>query len=76
MVGGAGGVLTPTEMLKARSDALWCPSLTLMTMPESVPTSVSLGVPLSCPVVALNVAHAGLLLIEKLSALLDAETLG
>jgi len=63
-------------MLKAGSDALWCPSLTLMTMPEVEPTSVAPGVPLSSPVVALNAAHAGLLLIEKVSALLDAETLG
>jgi hypothetical protein len=75
MVGGAGGVSTPTEMAKAGSDTLWCPLLTLMTMPESEPTSAAPGVPLSCPVVALNVAHAGLWVTEKVR-LLVPETLG
>src|SRR5215469_13937764 len=72
MVGGAGGVLTPTEMAKARSDAVWCPSLVLITMPESEPTSVATGVPVSRPVFALNVAQDGLFVIEKVSGLPEA----
>jgi hypothetical protein len=35
------------------------PSLTLMTMFENVPTCVDVGVPDSCPVTLLNVAHTG-----------------
>ena len=77
MVGGAGGVSTPTEMEKAGSDAVWCPSFTLMTMPKSVPTSAALGVPTSWPVLALNVAQDGWFVIEKVSVLSEApEVLG
>ena len=77
MVGGAGGVSTPTEMAKAGSDAVWCPLFTLMTMPESEPTSAAPGVPTSWPVFALNVAQDGLFVIEKVSALSEApEVLG
>ena len=72
MAGGAGGVLTPTEMVKAGSDTLWYPSLALMTMPESEPTSVGPGVPVSRPVFALNVAQDGLFVIEKVSGLPEA----
>src|SRR5215469_1211180 len=72
MVGGAGGVSTPTEMAKEGSDALWCPLFTLMTMPESEPTSAAPGVPTSWPVFALNVAQEGLFVIEKVTALSEA----
>ena len=59
-------------MVKAASDALCCPSFTLMTMPESEPTSAVPGVPTSWPVFALNVAQDGLFVIAKLSALPEA----
>lgn len=50
---------------------------TLMTMPESEPTSAASGVPTSWPVFALNVAQDGLFVIEKVSAVLEApEVLG
>ena len=72
MVGGAGGVSTPTEMAKPGSDALSCPLFTLMTMPESEPTSAAPGVPTSWPVLVLKVAQDGLFVIEKVSALPEA----
>jgi hypothetical protein len=43
-------------------------SLTLITIPPYVPTSAATGVPLSWPVVTLNVAHDGLPVIAKVSA--------
>ena len=77
MVGAAGGVSTPTVIAKAGSDAACAPSVTLITMPASEPTSPARGVPVSWPVVELNVAQAGLLVMEKVSALLEVpETLG
>ena len=76
IVGGVGGVLTATVIAKAGSEAVCDPSLTLMTIPESLPTSAALGVPVSWPVAESNVAHAGLFVIEKVSALLDPEALG
>jgi hypothetical protein len=36
------------------------PSLTLIVMLEVVPTLAAVGVPLSCPVDVLKLAHAGL----------------
>jgi hypothetical protein len=56
-----------TVIAKAGSDADPDPSLTLITMPEVVPTLASAGVPLRLPVALLNVAHEGLPLIEKVS---------
>ena len=77
MVGGSGGVSTPTVISNAGSDAVCAPSLTLMTMPLSVPTSPAPGVPTSWPVSALKVAHAGLLVIAKVSPFPEApEALG
>ena len=77
MVGGVGGVWLPTVMSNAGS-AVVCPaSVTVMTTPESVPTSLAPGVPTSCPVALLNVAHEGLFVTEKVSPLPEAcETLG
>jgi hypothetical protein len=46
-------------MSNAGSEALCWPSLTEITMFESVPTSAAVGVPLNCPLAVLNVAHAG-----------------
>ena len=75
--GGAGGVSTETVMVNAGSDAAREPSLTLMTMSESAPTFAASGVPVSLPVVASNVAQAGLLVIEKVSFFTEApEMLG
>jgi hypothetical protein len=54
-----------TVMANASSDADAVPSLTLITIPLYVPTSLADGVPLSCPVAMLKVAQAGLLVIEK-----------
>jgi hypothetical protein len=76
IVGGVGGVSTPTVIAKAGSEAVCDPSLTLMTMPASLPTSAALGVPVSWPVAESKAAHAGLFVIEKVSALLDPEALG
>jgi hypothetical protein len=58
-----------TVIVKAGREALATPSLTLMTIPGSVPTSDAAGVPLSCPLAMLKLAHAGLLLIEKVRPL-------
>ena len=52
-------------MLNAGRDAVVTPSVTEMIIPEVVPTSAAVGVPLSCPVVGLNVAHVGLLTMEN-----------
>ena len=46
-------------MLNAASEAESCPSLTLITMFENVPTLELDGVPLKVPVEVLNVAQAG-----------------
>jgi hypothetical protein len=62
-------------IVNAASEALAVPSLTLITMPWSVPTSPDPGVPLSWPVAELSVTHCGRLVAEKVStalALLDA----
>jgi hypothetical protein len=47
-----------TVMVKAASEALACPSLTLIRMLENVPAAV--GVPANLPFEAVNVAQAGL----------------
>ena len=54
-------------MEKLASEALKAPSDTLIAMLDDVPAPV--GVPLNRPVVELNVAHAGLLVILKVKAL-------
>jgi hypothetical protein len=77
MVGGAGGVSSAMVIVKAGNSADCDPSLTLMTMPASEPTSADPGVPASWPVAASNVAHPGLLVIEKVSVFPEAsEVLG
>jgi hypothetical protein len=53
--------------LKAASAVVIRPSLTLITILLDVPTLLALGVPCNRPVVVLNVAHAGALLIENVS---------
>ena len=68
-VGGVPEIVTAgaeaTVIVNAGSAAVRVPSDTLMTMPPDTPVTV--GVPLSWPVVALNVAHDGLLVIENVS---------
>jgi hypothetical protein len=61
VVGGAPEIVGPllTVMAKAGSEALPDPSLTLITMPEVVPTFAAVGVPLRRPDAVLNVAHDG-----------------
>ena len=54
-----------TVIANASSDADAVPSLTLITIPLYVPTSLADGVPLIWPVAMLNVAQAGLLVIEN-----------
>ncbi len=77
MVGGVGGVWLATVMLNAGSAAVCPPSVAVMTTPESVPTSLAPGVPTSCPLASLNVAHEGLFVIENVSPLPEpCETLG
>ena len=51
----------------AASAALALPSLTLITMFEYVPALAPVGVPDSCPVAVLNVAHAGRFAIANVS---------
>ena len=54
-----------TVIAKAAMEADELPSLTLITMPASVPTSAAAGVPLSCPVAALKPAQDGLFAMEN-----------
>ena len=56
-----------TVMAKAVKEAVALPSLTLITMPEVVPTSAATGVPASCPFVVLKLAHEGLFWMLKVS---------
>jgi hypothetical protein len=60
------GFATPpvTWIANAGSEALALPSLTLITIPEVIPTLDAVGVPLSCPVATLNTAHDGLFAME------------
>jgi hypothetical protein len=66
---GAGSdveeVLARTCMANAGRVALFQPSLTAITMFEYVPTLPAEGLPESCPVLLLKVAHEGWLLIAK-----------
>src|SRR5947207_641093 len=55
IVGARFGCVTTIENDAREADA--CPSLTLIAMLANVPAAV--GVPDSCPVPALNVAHVG-----------------
>ena len=59
ITGGRFVVGAVTVIENAGSDALAWPSLTLITMFENVPVVPDGGVPDSCPVPALNAAHAG-----------------
>ena len=56
-----------TVIEKALSEALAWPSETEILMPEYVATSEALGVPVTRPVDALNVAHAGRPVTENVS---------
>ena len=56
-----------TLMVNAASLALFFPSVTLMVMPEKVPTLLLEGVPLRRPVVVLKAAQLGMPVIEKVS---------
>ena len=67
MIGGGGGAALATVIENGCSEALVDPSVTLITMPGSVPTLAAVGVPDSWPDLALNVAQGGLAEIEKLS---------
>jgi hypothetical protein len=49
-----------TAIEKLANDAFAVPLLTLMTMPEKVPTLELVGVPLNLPVAILNVAQDGM----------------
>jgi hypothetical protein len=69
VVGGVPEIAGPplTVMLKAGSEARPEPPLTLMTIPEYVPTFAAAGVPLRRPEVVLNVAHDGRPAMENVS---------
>src|SRR5262245_39703870 len=56
-----------TAIEKAGRDDVALPSLTRMTMFEYAPTCAAVGVPDNCPVLVLNVAHAGRFVIENVS---------
>jgi hypothetical protein len=63
---GGGAVCEPvTVMANAGREADAEPLLTLITIPAEVPRFAIPGVPLRLPVPALNVAHEGRLLTEK-----------
>ena len=70
MVGGLAGLGLETVMLKAASALVWKPSVTLITMPATVPGCV--GVPDNWPVVALNVAHVGAFCAENVKGVPSA----
>ena len=77
MLGGGGGAAAVTVMVKAGREAVWAPSLTLITIGLEVPTSAAAGVPLSLPVFESNAVHEGLPVIAKVSLLaLASEALG
>lgn len=66
IVGGGGGVvLASTCMANAGRVAFFQPSLTAITMFGYVPMLPAEGVPESCPVLLLKVAHEGMLVIAK-----------
>jgi hypothetical protein len=44
---GGGGAAEPTVIVNAGSEAVWLPSLTLITIGPEVPTLAAAGVPLS-----------------------------
>jgi hypothetical protein len=58
-----------TVIANAGSEVLATPSVTLITIPEYVPRFDVDGVPLSCPVAMLKLAHAGLLMMENVMPL-------
>jgi hypothetical protein len=60
-----------TVIAKVDNAADPVPSLTLITIPDVVPTSPAPGVPLSCPLLVLKLAQEGLLVIEKARVLPD-----
>jgi hypothetical protein len=62
---------TFTVIANADNEADALPSLTLITMPEVVPTFAAVGVPLSCPVALLKLAQEGWLVMEKVRVLPD-----
>ena len=61
-----------TAIENGLSDAVADPSLTRIMMSEYVPRCALVGAPESCPVEALNTAHAGTLVAEKVSVLPSA----
>ena len=64
-------------MVKARSEAVCDPSLTLITIGPEVPTLAAAGVPLSRPLAVLKLAHDGLPVMANVSVLpLASEALG
>ncbi len=67
MTGGGGGGAFATMIANAGREELLDPSLTLITMPGSVPTFAAAGMPDSWPVLLLKVAHEGFAEIEKVS---------
>ena len=56
-----------TVIANGVSPLLVRPSLTRISMFEYVPTCAAVGVPVSCPVELLKVAHAGRLMMPKRS---------
>jgi len=65
IVGGGAEVDPVTVIENGGREADAEPLLTLITMPELVPTLAAAGVPLRLPVPALNVAHDGRLAMEN-----------
>ena len=61
------GAVFVTAIENAASETVACPSLTLITMPFVVPMWAAVGVPCKEPVVVLNVAHAGVVLMLNVS---------
>jgi hypothetical protein len=65
--GGGGEEAALTVIVNAASEADWEPSLTLMTMPEYVPTFEAVGLPLRSPVAVLKLAQDGTFCAENVS---------
>src|ERR1700745_2961547 len=65
--GTGGGAACAPVIANAGSEALLDPSLTLITIPGSVPTFAAEGVPASWPVAESKFAQAGLAAIAKVN---------
>ena len=76
MLSVGGGALCETVIEKLGSEAVTAPSVAMISTSAYVPTSEVVGVPTSCPVVALKIAQAGLFWMLNTTVPLLLTTLG